>query len=97
MIFITRLTPTAKKNATAIARLTMMYKLVNGLVLVNTEDRLIPLDRISRNNNTKAYLIPSCRTETRKESYFPRTIIDWNVLSDYIYTMKIKTSWSSLE
>ena len=40
-----------------IARLTMMYKLVNGLVLVNTEDRLIPLDRISRNNNTKAYQI----------------------------------------
>jgi hypothetical protein len=36
-----------------IARLTMMY----GLVLVNTEDRLIPLDRISRNNNTKAYQI----------------------------------------
>ena len=33
----------------------MMYKLVNGLVLVNTEDRLIPPDRISRKNNTKAY------------------------------------------
>ena len=33
-----------------IAKLTMMYKLVNGLVLVNTEDRLIPPDIISRNN-----------------------------------------------
>ena len=32
-----------------IAKLTMMYKLVNGLVLVNTEDRLIPPDIISRN------------------------------------------------
>jgi hypothetical protein len=31
-----------------IAKLTMMYKLVNGLVLVNTEDRLIPPDRIFR-------------------------------------------------
>jgi hypothetical protein len=70
-----------------IARLTMMYKLVNGLVLENTEDRLIPPDRISRNNNTKAYLIPSCRTETRKESYFPRTIIDWNVLPDNCVTI----------
>ena len=59
-----------------IAKLTMMYKLVNGLVLVNTEDSLIPPDRISRNNNTKAYQIPSCRTEIRKESYFPRTIRD---------------------
>jgi hypothetical protein len=36
-----------------IGKLTMMYKLVNGLVLVNTEDRLIPPDRISRKNNTK--------------------------------------------
>ena len=31
-----------------IAKLAMMYKLVNGLVLVNTEDRLIPPDRIFR-------------------------------------------------
>jgi hypothetical protein len=44
-----------------IAKLTMMYKLVNGLVLVNTEDR--QTDRISRNNNTKAYQISSCRTD----------------------------------
>jgi hypothetical protein len=65
----------------------MMYKLVNGLVLVNTEDRLIPPDRISRNNNTKAYQIPSCRTEIRKESYFPRTIRDWNALPDNCVTI----------
>ena len=70
-----------------IAKLTMMYKLVNGLVLVNTEDRLIPPDRISRNNNTKAYQIPSCRTEIRKESYFPRTIRDWNALPDNCVTI----------
>ena len=70
-----------------IAKLIMMYKLVNGLVLVNTEDSLIPPDRISRNNNTKAYQIPSCRTEIRKESYFPRTIRDWNALPDNCVTI----------
>jgi hypothetical protein len=68
-----------------IAKLIMMYKLVNGLVLVNTEDSLIPLDRISRNNNTKAYQIPS--TEIRKESYLPRTIRDWNALPDNCVTI----------
>jgi hypothetical protein len=70
-----------------IAKLTMMYKLVNGLVLVNTDDRLISPDRISRNNNTKAYQIPSCRTEIRKESYFPRTIRDCNALPDNCVTI----------
>jgi hypothetical protein len=70
-----------------IAKLTMMYKLVNGLVLVNTEDRLIPPDRISRNNNTKAYQMPSCSAEIRKESYFPRTIRDWNALPDNCITI----------
>jgi hypothetical protein len=66
-------------------KLTMMYKLVNGLVLVNTGDR--QTDRISRNNNTKAYQISSCRTEIRKESYFPRTIRDWNALPDNCVTI----------
>ena len=69
-----------------IARLTMMYKLANGMVLVNTEDRLIPSDRIARNNNSKSYQIPSCRTEIRKESYFPKTIRDWNALPDNCVT-----------
>jgi hypothetical protein len=68
-----------------IAKLSMMYKLVNGLVLVNTEDR--QTDRISRNNNTKAYQISSCRTEIRKESYFTRTIRDWNALPDNCVTI----------
>ena len=68
------------------ARLTMMYKLANGQVLVNTDDRLIPPDRISRNNNSKAFQIPSCRTELRKESFFPRTIKEWNVLPESCVT-----------
>jgi hypothetical protein len=41
----------------------------------------------SRNNNTKAYQIPSCRTEIRKESYFLRTIRDWNALPDNCVTI----------
>ena len=76
------------EDRTKIAKLTMMYKLVNGLVLINTEDRLIPPDRISRKNNTKAYqIILSCRNEIRKESYFPRTMRDWNALPDNCVTI----------
>ena len=41
---------------------------------------LIPPDRISRNTGTNSFQIPQCNTTTRKESFYPRTIRDWNTL-----------------
>ena len=35
-------------------------------------------------NNTRAYAVPSCRTEQRKNSFFPRTTRDWNQLDNTI-------------
>ena len=62
------------------ARLTMMYKLRNNKTKVETTEKLIPSCRQTRNNNTEAMQIPSCRTSIRKESFYPRTIRDWNTL-----------------
>jgi hypothetical protein len=45
-------------------------------------NKLIPLQRPSRNCNTLAFSIPSCRTSIRKESFYPRTTKDWNALKD---------------
>jgi hypothetical protein len=45
--------------------------------------------RSSENDNwaVPIYYLPSCSTEIRKESYFPRTIRDWNALSDNCVTI----------
>ena len=55
------------------SRLTMIYKMTKNLANVDTSDKLIPLQRPSRNCNTLAFSIPSCRTSIRKESFYPRT------------------------
>ena len=49
---------------------------------VDTSDKLIPLQRPSRNCNTLAFSIPSCRTSIQKESFYPKTTKDWNALKD---------------
>jgi hypothetical protein len=64
------------------SRLTMMYKMTNNLANIDTSDKLIPLPRTSRNCNTLAFSISSCRTSIRKESFYPRTSKDWNALKD---------------
>jgi len=53
--------------------------------------KLIPLDRISRNTGTNSFQIPQCNTTTSKESFYPKTIRDWNTLPSSV------TSVSSLE
>ena len=60
----------------------MLFKLRNDLVRVDTTEKLIPVIRDSRNCNIQAMQIPSCRTNIRKESFYPRTIKDWNALPD---------------
>ena len=42
----------------------------------------IKFKRPSRNCNTLAFSMPSCRTSIRKESFYPRTTKDWNALKD---------------
>jgi hypothetical protein len=34
----------------------------------------------SEYTNRQTYLIPQCRCDTRKYSFFPRTVKDWNGL-----------------
>ena len=61
---------------------TSSSKMTKNLANVDTSDKLIPLQRPSRNYNTLAFNIPSCRTSTWKESFYPRTTKDWNALKD---------------
>ena len=70
------------ENRRKMARLNMLYKLANGHINVDTTDKLVPNLRLSRNINSQAFQIPSCRTTIRKESFYPRTIREWNALPE---------------
>ena len=64
------------------ARLALMYKVANNLVLIDPSGRLIPQARPGRHSNTWSYHLPSCKTEARRQSFFPRTIRSWNGLPE---------------
>ena len=62
------------------ARLCMLYKIDRNLVAIKKDKRLIPPQRRTRHSHARAYQILSCRTDRRKNSFFPRTVCDWNAL-----------------
>lgn len=68
------------------ARLTLMYKIKNGLVKIETSNKLVTPSRLSRNMGVHSFQIQSSNTKVRKESFYPRTIRDWNALPTDIAT-----------
>ena len=62
------------------SRLTLLYKISNNEVNINADHKLLPPDRLSRNMNANSFQLPACKTTVRKESFYPRTIKDWNTL-----------------
>ena len=62
------------------ARLAMLYKIIHEKVAISKTNRLIPPHRLSRNMHTQSFQMPSCRTQLRQNSFFPRTIKAWNNL-----------------
>ena len=59
------------------ARFTLLYK---GEVKIDAGNKLLPPDRLSRHTNVHSFQIPSCKTSIRKESFYSKTIRDWNNL-----------------
>jgi hypothetical protein len=62
------------------SRLLMMYKLKNNILRVDASSIFIPNERPSRNNNEQELRIPSCKTTVRTDSFYLRTIKEWNTL-----------------
>ena len=77
------------------ARLVLMYKIVSGLVKIDATDRLVQPSRLSRNMGQHSFQIPSCNTIIRKESFYPRTIRDWNALPTDSATAKSLESFKT--
>ena len=62
------------------SRLCMMYKMTNKLVDVPTTKYLIPAQKRTRNSHAFKYQSYQPRIEVFKNSFFPRTIVEWNSL-----------------
>jgi hypothetical protein len=62
-------------------RLILLFKIVNDLVAIPTDDITFN-NRPSRNSNNRQIQVLSTNTDIYKNSYFPKTIKDWNNLSD---------------
>ena len=74
-----------------------MYKIANGLVKIDASDRLIKPSRLSRNMDQHCFQIPSCYTNMRKESFYPRTIRDWNALPTDTASAKSPEAFKTLQ
>jgi len=65
-------------------RLILMYKIVNDhdLITIPAETHITPNRGITRSSTTNKLKLYSYNSDTYKHSFIPRTIIDWNNLSD---------------
>ena len=66
-------------------RLNMLYKIKNNLVKVRT-DELQPLTARARRTNSLAFQRITCNSNLKLNSFFPRTIRDWNTLPEEVVT-----------
>ena len=62
--------------------LCMLYKIRAGLVAIDEKTYLTPVNRPTRHTNSQAYILPSCRSDGYKYSFFPRAIKAWNTLDE---------------
>ena len=67
---------TRRKNS----RLLCMFKILNELVEIPINDRLIPADRRTRGGHNQAYKHIRANTTLGQISFWHRTIPDWNSL-----------------
>ena len=78
------------------ARLTMMYKIANGLISIDSANQLIHTTRSTRRNHPMAFQHISSRTDARKHSFYPRTVVAWNDLPHPVATAESLESFKAL-
>jgi len=61
-------------------RLCLMFQISNHLIAIPPEPFLTAADNRTRAKHNKKYKVYSSKTEAFKNSFFPRTIVDWNSL-----------------
>ena len=62
------------------ARLTLMFKIINDLIAIPAEEYLTKSSSRTRSGASNSYRLYTTNTSTYANSFFPRTIKDWNSL-----------------
>ena len=62
------------------SRLAMLYKMANSLVAIDASPLLVPMEGIQHSAHPHRYVVPTTRTVLHQNSFFPRTIRQWNSL-----------------
>ena len=70
----------------SVARLLLLYKIVNSLVAIEPREYLCKPARKSRHLKTHTFKKIRCNTESYRLSFYPRTIELWNSLPEHIFT-----------
>ena len=78
--FIQSLGWTDLKTRRTNSRLVSLFKILNELVEIPINDRLIPADRRTRGGHNQAYKHLRANTTLRQNSFWHRTIPDWSSL-----------------
>ena len=65
-------------------RLVMMYKIHNNLAHLSAQDYITQATHSTRSAQPHSYQMPYSRTESHRQSFFPRTVRKWNSLPSEI-------------
>ena len=65
---------TTLDHRTVVARLVVIFEIVNGLVAVDQRGNLKKLTRSLRNRKKHSFLPVSCNTESHRVSFYPRIV-----------------------
>jgi hypothetical protein len=68
------------------ARLCLMYKMVHNLVAINVGLYTTPVHRPTRRTHPYSFIQIQPNTEAYRMSYFPQTIVEWNLLPTELVT-----------
>ena len=63
-------------------RLTLLYKIINNLIAIPPEELIHYNPRTYRHKHSKQIIVKSPNVNCYKYSFLPRTIIDWNNLTE---------------
>ena len=74
-------------------RISLIYKIIKGLVAIPADTHLHLNTRNTQISNKKSLKLPIYTTDTFKHSFLPATIKDWNLLPDDIVNCKNLSSF----
>jgi hypothetical protein len=78
-----------------IARITLLHKAIHEKVAIPIPSYIIKPTRTSRFHHPKRYIQIRPKKDVYKYSFFPRTIRDWNQLSDELLDIESSEEFKS--